>query len=232
MVNNGEVVGTALAAFFGPDIAALSMIIVDKALRGRGLGRRLTQATIDLTGSREQRLIATEAGLALYEKLGFTATGRILQHQGNIGQISNPGGAYWFDASERDAIVELDVAASGMKREHMIDSLVRIGKIAVTRRNNTVSGFAVLRPFGHGEVVGPVVASNDGDARSLLSFLFSERTGTFMRIDCDATTGLAPWLESYGLAAVGDGITMIRQPGSSAQTTEVSTYALVNQALG
>ena len=64
------------------------MIIVDAALRGRGLGRAVMEQIIDLAGPREMRLVATTDGLPLYEKLGFKADGRISQHQGQARAMS------------------------------------------------------------------------------------------------------------------------------------------------
>jgi len=231
LVRGGDVVGTALATLFGPDVAALNMIIIDAALRGRGLGQQLMHAILDLSGTREQRLIATQSGLPLYERMGFVTTGQILQLQGKLTAVSDSATADWLDMSERNAIVALDVEASGMQRADLIDRLIEVGQIAVLRDNGSVTAYAALRNFGHGEVVGPVVASSDVDARSLLSFLFSRRTGAFMRIDCDATAGLADWLERLGLVCVDRGTAMVRQPATRTRTTNVSTYALASQAL-
>jgi len=231
LIDNGDVVGTAFASLFGPDVAALNMIIVDAALRGRGLGKQLMHAILDLSGTREQRLIATQSGLPLYKRMGFVTTGQILQLQGTLATVSNPGTADWFETSERDAIVALDVSASGMQRAALIDKLIDIGQIAVLRVNNSVKAYAAVRNFGHGEVVGPVVASSEADARSLLSFLFSGRTGAFMRIDCDAAVGLADWLESLGLTCVDRGNAMVRQPAKRTRVSTVSTWALASQAL-
>ncbi|WP_234818623.1 GNAT family N-acetyltransferase [Sinorhizobium fredii] len=55
---------------FGDTCSAINMIIVDESQRGRGLGRQLTSAVMELAGDRECRLTATSDGLPLYEKLG------------------------------------------------------------------------------------------------------------------------------------------------------------------
>lgn len=83
-----------------------------------------------------------------------------------------------------------------------------------------------------GEVIGPVVAANADDARTLTSFFIASRPGAFLRIDTTADTGLAPWLESLGLAHVGGGIAM-RTGGTEAPArAPYKTYALANQAFG
>lgn len=232
LINEQRVVGTAFAALFGVDVAALHMIIVEQSLRGRGAGSRLMQAIMEATDGREQHLIATADGLNLYHRSGFEITGRILQHQGTLAEVTDPETAQWCDIDDRDSIVGLDTAANAMQRAQLIDALIVTGRIAVLRENNAIIGFAALRQFGLGEVAGPVVASSYEDAKSLLSFLFSQRTGVFMRVDFDEQTGLADWLQSIGLCEVGSGHRMTRNARPRSQRHALSTYALASQALG
>ena len=53
-IADGQVVGTALCSGFGA-VATMNMIIVDAAMRGRGLGRALMEQVIALGGTRELR---------------------------------------------------------------------------------------------------------------------------------------------------------------------------------
>ena len=87
-IEGGRVVGTVLTTSYEADCAAINMVIVDEAMRGRGLGRKLMDAALEIAGSRPLRLVATEQGLPLYEKLGFQKTGAIRQHQGVAGKIA------------------------------------------------------------------------------------------------------------------------------------------------
>lgn len=89
-LEGGRVVGTAFMTPFGRTCATLNTIIVDEAMRGRGLGRRLTTTALEQAGDRECRLTATADGLPLYEMLGFVATHDVRQHQGTVGQVSAP----------------------------------------------------------------------------------------------------------------------------------------------
>ena len=252
-LDGARVVGTAMMTPYGDTVAAVNMVIVAEAMRGRGLGRRLMEAALDACGTRECRLTATRDGLPLYEKLGFRATHEIRQHQGEFVPASTtttlPAGAdiAWIDrgrmeASEIDALVASDRAATGMERRGLIAMLTALGRIAVLRRDGAVAGFAALRAFGRGEVVGPVVATSDVDARALLTFAFAARSGRFLRVDAPDAAGLGPWLESLGLAHVGGGIAMTRAAGAptarraearaAAAQTSYRTYALASQALG
>jgi hypothetical protein len=55
--------------------------------------------------------------------------------------------------------------------------------------------------------------------------------GKFLRIDVYASTGLGPWLDSIGLAKVDTVVTMVKG-AAPARDASLTTYALVNQALG
>ncbi len=232
LIEDDQVVATGFTTPFGPQVAALNMIIVAQESRGRGLGRTIMRELMNKAGDREQRLIATEAGMRLYTRLGFERSGQILQQQGMLSAVDDPGEAHWCRPDDRDAIVELDAQASGMVRTGLIDALMADGQIAVLRDGTTPTGFAALRHFGRGRTAGPVVANNSERARSLLSFLFSSHQGEFMRVDCDERTGLANWLERVGLKKVGGGVAMTHSARPGRTTGDASTYALASQALG
>lgn len=230
--DNHHVVGTALVTPYGTDCATINMVIVDEAARGRGLGRRLMQAALDIGGERQLRLVATTDGLPLYEKLGFQPVGTILQYQGKIPAIAAPDGIEHACGADFDAVVALDRAAFEADRRALLTHIAKAGQFAVLRRADRIQGFAALRAFGRGDVIGPVVAENLQDACSLISFFIGSRPGAFLRIDTTADTELAPWLESLGLGHVGGGIAM-RTGGTEAPArAPYKTYALANQAFG
>jgi GNAT superfamily N-acetyltransferase len=229
-VSAGEVVGTAIATPFGP-VGMLNMIIVARHLRGLGLGRELMRQAMVLATPAEWRLVATEDGLPLYRKLGFGETGRISQHQGPVSRVAAPEGIVWAEARDTAAIVALDRAATGMDRAGLLEALVRLGRIAVRRDGAALTGYAALRPFGRGEVAGPVIATDTRAARDMLAFLFAERPGAFLRVDTQDDSGLGPWLTEQGLAPVGGGVAMsLGAPVKPAAPHR--SFALAAQALG
>jgi len=70
---DGEIVGTGVATVSGR-VGWVGTIWVAPALRGRGLGRAITEAVIDElegSGCRTLVLVATDAGRRVYERLGF-----------------------------------------------------------------------------------------------------------------------------------------------------------------
>lgn len=229
-LEGGRVVGTALATSFGP-VGMMNMIIVGEAMRGRGLGRKLMDAAMATSAPQEWRLVATESGLPLYRRLGFTEQDRVAQHQGILTGTIAPEGGEWAGPGDLAAITQADIAATGADRAGLIAALSQAGRIAVLRRGGTVVGYAALRPFGRGEVAGPVIASAADQARALLSFLLADRAGRFIRVDTTEDSGLAPWLTDLGLAHVGGGIGMSRGTRTP-QVGNFYRFALAAQALG
>lgn len=231
-LEDGRVAGTTFVTAYGDKAATINMVIVDEALRGRGIGRRLMNFGLERSEGRECRLIATQEGLPLYTKLGFRETGVILQYQGVLNSTPAARDVEWAGPSDLPAFAAIDRCACGLDRHALIERLADQGQIAVLRRDGRIAGFGAVRAFGRGELAGPVVASSLEDAKALLSFLLAARPGAFMRVDTHDTSGLAPFLGDLGLAHVGGGIAMRRGGPAAAAPSDVQTYALASQALG
>ncbi|WP_281037843.1 MULTISPECIES: GNAT family N-acetyltransferase [unclassified Rhizobium] len=231
-LENGRVVGTAMATLLGDSCATVNMVIVDESMRGRGLGRQLMQAAIGAAEDRECRLVATTDGLPLYEKMGFAACGEVLQHQGIPAATEKPADVAWAETVDPAELAALDAQAFGADRVSLFTELADRARFAVVREEGVIKGFAGLRAFGRGEVIGPVVAENAEIAKELIAFMFSERPGTFLRVDTTADTGLGPWLAEHGLAHVGGGIAMRRSKAEIPANKKLKTFALTSQALG
>jgi predicted N-acetyltransferase YhbS len=230
--DQGRVTGTILVTPYGADCAMINMVIVDKNVRGKGLGRRLMDQALALAGDRPLRLVATTDGMPLYEKLGFVPSGTIMQHQGNVTELGAPEGVEAAGADDLPTIKAMDRDAYGANREALIDALAERGQFAIIRHNGAIEAYAAIRPFGRGEVIGPVIAGNVEDAKALISFFATSRPGAFLRVDTDSRAGIAGWLGEIGLAHVGGGVTMDRPSRKDAQQARPKVYALANQALG
>ena len=226
-----RVVGTALMTPYRDDSATINMVIVEEASRGRGLGRKLMDAALALAGNRALRLVATDDGVPLYERLGFEKAGAIAQHQGFVRSVAVPASVRPARPADIADIVELDRIAYGADRASLMSHIATIGSFAVLDRAGGLAGFSALRPFGRGEVIGPVAARDADDAKALIAHFLAPRAGAFVRLDTDAATGLGPWLAEQGLDHAGGGIAMHR-PGRAASVAGFTTFALANQALG
>lgn len=222
---DGAVVGTALCSTFG-DVATMNMIIVDARMRGRGLGRALMDQVIGLGGARELRLIATADGLPLYEKLGFVAYGEVHQQQGIALDATPELPVHSGTAQDIAALAAADLQASGLSRAGLLENIAAQGD--VLRCEN---GFALLRDFGRGRVLGPVVAQDVASAAALMTEAARRCAGHFLRVDLPADAGLSETATQLGLVAAGGGIAM-KRAARTRTPSDYKTFALVSQALG
>lgn len=233
---DGTVIGTALCWKQGSEHGTLGMIIVSADHQGKGIGRKLMNLVLDSLGSdRCTRLIATPAGQPLYESLGFCATGTIHQHQGTFASIAPVPIAPQERirlATPVDApgIIALANHATGMGRDEVIRQLLAVAEGAVLERNGELIGFSIMRRFGRGHVIGPLVAPNSELAKALVAYWSDAYAGSFVRLDVTGNSGLGPWLTEAGLTQVDTGVAMerSRQPE---QDNTVLQFAIINQAL-
>ena len=234
--DGGQLVGTGLCWRFGK-AASLGLVVVAPAAQGRGLGRRITSALLGRIGEAPVVLHATEAGLPLYASLGFVAEGTVCQYQGTpgpIGPASLPAGARLRPLGLPDlaAVTALDAAAARMDRRHLHAALLEgAGGIGLDR-DGVLLGFAFLRRFGRGQLIGPVVAVEHEGARAMIAHLLGSQAGRFVRIDIPEESGLAPWLAELGLADAGPAIRMVRGTLPDRRTSAAATFALASQAIG
>ena len=233
---DGRLAGTALGWRYGPGFATLGLVIVSEAARGRGIGRALTTAVLDGLGSRTVLLNATSDGMPLYRSLGFVPGREVRQLQGasfSLAPVLPPSGHRLRPLAPGDGAIlaALDERATGMPRHALMEALLPVAEGMVLDRDGEAVGFALLRRFGHGQVIGPVVAPDEGGARALIAHGLSLRPGWFMRLDVPAETGLPGWLRGLGLEDAGPATGMARGAPPRPEGP-VRRFALVSQALG
>jgi predicted N-acetyltransferase YhbS len=230
----GLVVGTGLCWKQGQQ-ATLGMIIVSPAHQGQGIGSELMRLVLEALGNRCTLLNATPAGLPLYERLGFVATGTINQHQGTmnaVDPVAFAGGETLrpFEPGDIETIIELGNRATGMSRGEVLKALLSMGETVVLQRNGEAVGFSVMRRFGRGYAIGPVVASDSERAKALVAYWSAAYTGSFVRVDVTGTSGLQDWLAQAGLVQVDTVVAMARNGVPPADST-LKQFAIINQAL-
>src|SRR5439155_5902382 len=126
-----------------------------------------------------------------------------------------------------------DAGARGMPRHVLIDELFRDAEATVVLdHDDNACGFAMLRRFGRGHAIGPVVAPDVEGAKALIAHLAGLNAGRFTRIDIDFASGLAEWVESLGLLRVDAPTTMLRGPALVSEPGGPKLYAIVTQAIG
>lgn len=227
----GALQGVALWWAFEPAAARLGLVMVNPDAQGRGIGRKLVEQVLEDAGERSMKLLATEAGKPLYDKLGFRTVGACRQYQGAYeGRPQIDPDIRPATPDDMPAILDLDRTAFGAGRPAALQALRAIGRMTVIDGGSGITGYAVERTFGRGTVVGPIVAASEDDAIRLFRAL---ALPGFVRVDAPVGVGgFADFIESQGLAAVGaDSPVMVR--GSWPNTpTEPRLFALSSHALG
>lgn len=227
-IDGDRVIGTALRSNFGTCLSTLNMVLVAEDRRQRGIGRALVEAVMTGARTRSWRLIATPAGRPLYERLGFVTIGEIKQFQG---VVQAPPPAAPLTAARRedlDALRDLEAHSFGAERARLTDWLMANATLAVLRgRDGAPTGYAARRPFGRGQLIGPVVAANPEDAGALISQLSQDLQGVFLRLDI-TDERLSPLLRQLGLDHVTTAPVMQRGSAAVAKTR----FAIASQALG
>ena len=232
----GRLLGSAMWWPFGEHFATVGMVITSPRLQTQGAGRELMDMIFAQSGTRDLRLNSTKAGYRLYRALGFEATGRVFQHQGQAVAPSAPvpagPGLRPIAPADLEALARLDAAAYGADRSRVIAALLALSSGTLIERDGAVAGFALCRPFGRGHVVGPIVAEDDEMAIALLAPHVEAHRGTFLRVDTAQEQGaFGAFLESCGLTIFDSVTTMIRGKAHGASEA-ARTFGLVNQALG
>jgi predicted N-acetyltransferase YhbS len=231
----GRVLGTVMAWRYGDDFATVGMVIVANDVHGQGLGRKLMEAVLDRLAGRTVVLNATAAGLPLYEKLGFVETGVIHQHQAIAPGVAMakgiPGGRVRTMDQSDNGLGDLYSRASGMDRTALFERLAANAHTVVLTRDHQTVGFAQVRRFGRGWLVGPVVAPDPGGAKALILHGLRTHAGTFCRLDVTGDSGLSEWLEEIGLPRVDFVKTMVRGRSPNPDPG-ISVRAIAAQALG
>jgi len=234
VTSTGAVVGTALWWPYGDTHASAGMIIVSKAVQGRGYGARLMDALLAAARPRIVTLNSTAEGMALYERRGFVPIGLIHQHQG-ISSERHEAPPPWLvramAPSDFEAVTRLDRQATGWTRREMLNRLIEVGDGYVLLRDGVRCGYAICRLFGRGHVIGPVVAESPTDARTLIEAALARLGNVFVRVDTSAISHLGAWLEGIGLQQVG-GATIMVLGTQRPSTGPARLFALANQSFG
>lgn len=218
--------------------ASVGMIIVDPQMQGRGIGRALMDALLQQAGERTVLLNSTQEGLALYTQLGFVAHSQINQHQALLEpeppRSPRSQDVRLLQAADEKPLRQLDLDATARDRTALLDALLESTDVMVVDCGAGVSAYACVREFGHGVVIGPVIAKGPHamtDAMSLIAAFADNHRGRFVRIDVTEESGLSQWLTELGLPCVGHARPMVRglQPRAG---TDARLFALSNQSIG
>jgi GNAT superfamily N-acetyltransferase len=205
----GGLVAACVVTPYGPpgrtEFAAIGMVLVAERHERQGIGRRLMRHVLSVTGTTPLTLYATENGRPLYEKVGFTITGRSETVSGLFQREEKPARITARAATAEDlpGILRLDGEVFGADRTPVITRLPAFtDHLCVAEDRGELIGYAGAWPTTDTQVVGPLIARDTETAKSLVSFL-AARTDRPLRTDIDVRHAeLLAWLKQRGLASV------------------------------
>lgn len=203
---DGQLIGCGLAWQWGQEQGSIGMVIVDNAWQRRGIGKRLFKDLLQALEGRDVMLQATAQGRPLYESLGFTAIGQARQFHGHwqppveagpTSSLATDELTRLLQPQDLPALLAYDQRERGLTRPALLQALLAQmdadERCAVSMdAHGRLCGYGILRRFGRGWVVGPLLADGADRAVALVRLLTQERTGDFVRIDLAAHTCAFP----------------------------------------
>jgi len=187
----GEIIASAAIILYGEKLASIGMVIVHPQYKGKGIGRKITEACIRSVSEKTSiMLIATEEGRPLYERLGFQVVSHVSKYICN--QYVTPKDYdrneqhifMDYDKGDSNGIVKLDEAAFGVNRSNFIQRRIEQSEqcIVVKDKENYIVGYGMSVQTPENRIIGPIVAPNDHIATTIVHHLAKDYKGK-LRID-------------------------------------------------
>jgi GNAT superfamily N-acetyltransferase len=211
----GRVFGSAMWFPQGDNFATIGLVITTPRAQAQGAGRWLMDQVMERCKGRNLSLNSTKAAYPLYLSLGFNKEAIVFLHRGKVSDlpaVAPTGGTLAeLPAARVGEIAACDTQAFGADRSRVLAQLSEKSVTCVLQRNGESVGYAMRRPFGGLQVIGPIVASNDEDAIQLAAWHLRAMKGRSVRIDTREEAGpFAELLTQCGLAVAETAITMSR----------------------
>lgn len=216
---DGKLVGTTTSYIYSNEIAWISMVLVNKEFRGKGISKLLLNSVLyELNNCKSIKLDATQAGKPIYEKFGFVeeySISRLVNT--SVNQTINesfdtlPKKIYIGDAPK---IIDFDKQVFGSARNELlrfwiVDSPENCWLI---KREGQISGFMLGRQGNRFFQIGPVSAKNLADAKVLILQTLENLKGKSVVIDVmDDKQELVDWLKKFGFEKVREFTRMFKK---------------------
>ena len=238
---DGRWIGSALTLPLGSTLAWISMVLVTKSARGKGLGTELLSRCLTLAqaSGRLAGLDATEFGRPIYLPLGFVEAFALARWHCQTpprAVVDPPPGVVVRTAAPEDQaeIIAYDRARSGLARAEILADLISrspgFAHVA-RRRNGDLAGFVLGRDGHRSWHLGPVVAEDEATALALLSAAAAVLAQPLIVDIPDRHRRLKDWLAAVGATAPRRFTRMLR--GHSDQVDHAQrVFALAGPELG
>jgi GNAT superfamily N-acetyltransferase len=216
----GTFIASALVLPLGTSISWISMVIVTKTVRGRGLGTRLLArclADVEAAGT-AAGLDATPLGRPIYLPLGFRDLYPLSRWSLAPGQrtlLAPPAGVrlHLPDRGEFARIIAYDFARSGLDRAgilaHLFERAPALARVAQDA-NGRVLGFALARDGFRATQIGPILAEDEGIGLALMSSVVGAVNAPVLADVPDAHGAMGGWLRGQGASAPRAFVRMLR----------------------
>ena len=233
----GRGAGTVTTLRFGDRFGWISMLLVDPAERGKGIGTALLHQGLEILGDMASvRLDATPAGRPIYARYGFVEEYGIARMENRAVQALAPLSAAVRPMRRADlpGVLALDRDVFGADRRVILEFLFETAPeyAWVAEDDGAIAGFTFGRHGFAFEHLGPVVAGSEWTARALASACLSAHAGQSFIIDVPRfSQSWLDWLERAGFREQRPFIRMCRgampsPPGARSQ------YAIAGPELG
>ena len=216
-IEDERVVGTVATLRFQDRFSWISMVLVDKVVRGCGIGTQLLHEAMRILGEvPATRLDATPAGHAIYRKLGFVDEYWLARMEASnpvpeLKVANNP--AQPMTVSDLTDVFKFDLEVFDADRRELLEwMLAGAPEYAwVVRRGGRVAGYTFGRHGFDYEHIGPVIAQDQESAQHLVTSCLSRRGGRPVILDAPHDfPDWRAWLTSCGFTKQRPFIRMIR----------------------
>lgn len=186
---------------YGPELAAIGMMLVAARHERQGLGARLMRHATAAAGVATTWLTATEYGRPLYEKLDFRVVDHCTQYGGHWYGVA-PGDSRPVTDADLPAILAMDAEVFGADRSDVLRRMARFAdQFRVVSSADGVAGYGGAWRNVDNTVLGPVIANDADTAGALLADLAANVSGP-VRLDLEhIRPGQIEWAVEHGLHA-------------------------------
>jgi ribosomal protein S18 acetylase RimI-like enzyme len=200
--NDGSVAGTVATLRFSEKFSWIAMLLVDPALRGRGIGTNLLREALTLLKDENCiRLDATEAGARIYCTHGFQEEYRLnrLVAEAPIQPAAKMETCRPMSDADLAEVFDLDESVFGADRSALLRSfLMRAPEYAwVARTGDTLVGYMFGRHGYNHEHLGPLIATGAPTAFELMTCCLAHN-GSFLIDVPDHLKEWDRWLQTAG----------------------------------
>jgi GNAT superfamily N-acetyltransferase len=169
---------------YGPELAAIGMMLVAERHERQGLGARLMRHAAVQAGVATTWLNATEYGQPLYEKLGFRVVDHSTQYLGHWFGVAG-GESRPVAEADLPEILAMDAEVFGSDRSDVLRRMAQFAeRFRVVSSPEGVLGYGGAWRNVDNTVLGPVIANDGETARALLADLAANVVGP-VRVDLE-----------------------------------------------